>query len=171
MMFADEWLDLDVDSKRNSLCNSGKCEFLLTCWMASGFIESTCGGFLYVCCDRNSAKTNENIAINTNRASVPVDYGPVTNDPSKSLAGPRYYTIACITLYTHNITLFVVVICIHFFVDNINVYNAVTCKTSCAIILQYCGPFCKKKKKLHKLYYTITTIYYTYMLYEWRLNS
>ncbi|XP_022166237.1 uncharacterized protein LOC111030850 isoform X1 [Myzus persicae] len=78
----DEWTDLDVDSKRNSLCNTGSCEFLLTCWMASGYIESTCGGFLYVCCDRNSAKTNENIAINTNRASVPVDYGPVTNDPS-----------------------------------------------------------------------------------------
>ncbi|KAL5237243.1 hypothetical protein ACI65C_004653 [Semiaphis heraclei] len=82
MMFADEWTDLDVDSKRNSLCNTGSCEFLLTCWMASGYIESTCGGFLYVCCDRNSAKTNENIAINTNRASVPADYGPVTNDPS-----------------------------------------------------------------------------------------
>ncbi|XP_025417844.1 uncharacterized protein LOC112688724 isoform X1 [Sipha flava] len=78
----DEWTDLDVDNKRNSLCSSGSCEFLLTCWMASGFIESTCGGFLYVCCDRNSAKTNENIAINTNRASVPVDYGPVINDPS-----------------------------------------------------------------------------------------
>ncbi|CAH1732107.1 unnamed protein product [Aphis gossypii] len=78
----DEWTDLEVDSKRNSLCNTGSCEFLLTCWMASGYIESTCGGFLYVCCDRNSAKTNENIAINTNRASVPVDYGPVTNDPS-----------------------------------------------------------------------------------------
>lgn len=86
MMFADEWADLDVDSKRNSLCTAGSCEFLLTCWMASGYIESTCGGFLYVCCDRNSAKTNDNIAINTNRASVPVDYGPVTNDPSKSAA-------------------------------------------------------------------------------------
>jgi len=97
MMFADEWTDLDVDSKRNSLCNTGSCEFLLTCWMASGYIESTCGGFLYVCCDRNSAKTNENIAINTNRASVPVDYGPVTNDPSKS--PPVRGFIAYYTLY------------------------------------------------------------------------
>ncbi|VVC38765.1 Serine proteases, trypsin family, serine active site,Peptidase S1, PA clan,Serine proteases, trypsin [Cinara cedri] len=78
----ESWADLDVDGKRNSLCGTGSCEFLLTCWMASGYIESTCGGFLYVCCDRNSAKTNENIAINTNRASVPIDYGPVTNDPS-----------------------------------------------------------------------------------------
>ncbi|KAE9524381.1 hypothetical protein AGLY_015218 [Aphis glycines] len=76
------WSRSPMTSKRNSLCNTGSCEFLLTCWMASGYIESTCGGFLYVCCDRNSAKTNENIAINTNRASVPVDYGPVTNDPS-----------------------------------------------------------------------------------------
>jgi len=103
MMFADEWTDLDVDSKRNSLCNAGSCEFLLTCWMASGYIESTCGGFLYVCCDRNSAKTNENIAINTNRASVPVDYGPVTNDPSKSppVRGfIAYYTLYITLLYT-----------------------------------------------------------------------
>lgn len=103
MMFADEWTDMDVDSKRNSLCNTGSCEFLLTCWMASGYIESTCGGFLYVCCDRNSAKTNENIAINTNRASVPVDYGPVTNDPSKSppVRGfIAYYTLYITLLYT-----------------------------------------------------------------------
>lgn len=97
-MFADEWADLDVDSKRNSLCTAGSCEFLLTCWMASGYIESTCGGFLYVCCDRNSAKTNENIAINTNRASVPVDYGPVTNDPSKSPPSYGQYTCLIHTL-------------------------------------------------------------------------
>ncbi|XP_050430790.1 uncharacterized protein LOC126839495 isoform X1 [Adelges cooleyi] len=80
----DEWADLDgTESKRNKLCPTGSCEFLLSCWMASGYIETTCGGFLYVCCDRNSGKTNDNFAINVNRASpVPVDYGPVTNDPS-----------------------------------------------------------------------------------------
>ncbi|XP_050531482.1 proclotting enzyme-like isoform X5 [Daktulosphaira vitifoliae] len=80
----DGWVDPDVtEGKRNKPCATGSCEFLLTCWMASGYIESTCGGFLYVCCDRNSAKQqNDNFAINTNRASVPVDYGPVTNDPS-----------------------------------------------------------------------------------------
>lgn len=110
MMFADAWTDLDVKGKRNSLCNTGSCEFLLTCWMASGHIDSTCGGFLYVCCDRNSAKTNENIAINTNTDFVSDDYGPVINDPSKSPgAGTRCAVIANV-LYLYFVAVVVVVV-------------------------------------------------------------
>lgn len=156
MMFTDEWTDLEVDSKRNSLCNTGSCEFLLTCWMASGYIESTCGGFLYVCCDRNSAKTNENIAINTNRASVPVDYGPVTNDPSKSppVHGFIAYT-PCTSLYFVLFYFFI----LHF-LSNDNATNCII--TIIRILLLYymittcfCINFTNRRSKTRHVRYNI----------------
>ncbi|XP_033226364.1 testisin isoform X2 [Belonocnema kinseyi] len=45
----------------DSLCADGRsCEFFLTCWMSSGFLEGTCGGLMYACCHRNkeSAKAS-----------------------------------------------------------------------------------------------------------------
>lgn len=67
-----------------SMCSNGKCEFFLTCWMASGLIEGSCGGFLYACCqrpDKEAPKTNEH---QTNDViTIPTNYGPVINDLSK----------------------------------------------------------------------------------------
>jgi len=138
-MFADAWTDLDVKGKRNSLCNTGSCEFLLTCWMASGHVDSTCGGFLYVCCDRNSAKTNENIAINTNTGSASDEYGPVTNDPSKSppvrgIIDFCTHLLLC-SVYTHNIitVIYVGLVTLHRFND---ITRCVTyCRTPCVLFL------------------------------------
>ncbi|XP_039300223.1 brain-specific serine protease 4-like, partial [Nilaparvata lugens] len=70
------------DSKTK--CSSGSCEFFLSCWMTSGLIEGTCGGLLYACCHRNTAKTSEHHGpLVTNDIPVPANYGPVVNDPRK----------------------------------------------------------------------------------------
>ncbi|XP_069703519.1 brain-specific serine protease 4 isoform X1 [Periplaneta americana] len=62
-----------------SLCATGSCEFFLFCWMSAGLLEGSCGGFLYACCQRRSAK--DTAKKGEHDASVLVDYGPVTNDP------------------------------------------------------------------------------------------
>lgn len=67
-----------------SLCTNGKCEFFLSCWMSSGLIDGSCGGFLYACCqrpDKEAPKTNEH---HTNDViTLPTNFGPVVNDFSK----------------------------------------------------------------------------------------
>ncbi|XP_039298319.1 uncharacterized protein LOC111043398 isoform X1 [Nilaparvata lugens] len=76
---ADIWSEAS-DSKTK--CSSGSCEFFLSCWMTSGLIEGTCGGLLYACCHRNTAKTSEHHGpLVTNDIPVPANYGPVVNDP------------------------------------------------------------------------------------------
>lgn len=88
-MFTDDWPGPEADEGNdNRLCPTGSCEFFLTCWMSSGLIEGACGGgFLYACCLRNSGKATDRGAssITTNDIQLPSNYGPVINDPSKSL--------------------------------------------------------------------------------------
>ncbi|XP_067004097.1 venom protease [Anabrus simplex] len=85
--------DLSAEDPREShyplfgdqnLCSSGSCEFFLTCWMSSGLIEGSCGGFLHACCHRNTAKKSGHLAQTPSSASelTPLpDFGPVINDP------------------------------------------------------------------------------------------
>ncbi|KAL0268740.1 UNVERIFIED_CONTAM: hypothetical protein PYX00_010562 [Menopon gallinae] len=64
-----------------SLCANGKCEFFLSCWMSSGLIDGSCGGFLYACCqrpDKEAPKTNEH--HNNDVLTLPTNFGPVVND-------------------------------------------------------------------------------------------
>ena len=65
-----------------SLCATGTCEFFLFCWMSAGLIEGSCGGLLYACCQRRTAKDTAKKGEHDDN-NVLVDYGPVTNDPSK----------------------------------------------------------------------------------------
>ena len=51
--------------------------------MSSGLIEGSCGGFLYACCQRRTAKDNAAKKGEHDDNNLLVDYGPVTNDPSK----------------------------------------------------------------------------------------
>ncbi|KAJ9573659.1 hypothetical protein L9F63_009000, partial [Diploptera punctata] len=65
-----------------SLCATGTCEFFLFCWMSAGLIEGSCGGLLYACCQRRTAKDTAKKGEHDDN-NVLVDYGPVNNDPSK----------------------------------------------------------------------------------------
>jgi len=65
-----------------SLCATGTCEFFLFCWMSAGLLEGSCGGLLYACCQRRAAKDTAKKGEHDEN-SLLVDYGPVTNDPSK----------------------------------------------------------------------------------------
>lgn len=52
--------------------------------MTSGLIDGSCGGFLYACCHRNTAKTSDHQGpLATNDILIPANYGPVINDPRK----------------------------------------------------------------------------------------
>lgn len=64
----------------------GSCEFFLLCWMSSGLIQGTCGGFMRGCCHRTakSANLGSSESNTVDLTSVkPKDYGPVINDPSE----------------------------------------------------------------------------------------
>lgn len=70
-----------------NMCYSGTCEFFLMCWVSGGLIEEGCGGFLYACCNRpgRAAHYPANFGHpnfrNSPRGLVPMDHGPVRNDP------------------------------------------------------------------------------------------
>lgn len=65
----------------------GSCEFFLLCWMSSGLIQGSCGGFMRGCCHRTAKSANlgtSDIKNTVDLTSVPQkDYGPVINDPSE----------------------------------------------------------------------------------------
>lgn len=69
----------------------GSCEFFLLCWMSSGLIQGSCGGFMRGCCHRTakSANLGSSDSNMVDLTSVkPKDYGPVINDPSESPKSP-----------------------------------------------------------------------------------
>lgn len=71
----------------DTLCMNGRCEFFLSCWMASGLLDGSCGGLLYACCqrpDKEAPKTNDQQATNE-LLTLPTHFGPVVNDFSKWL--------------------------------------------------------------------------------------
>ena len=75
---------IQTETEDKGICRSGRCEFFLSCWISSGLIEGSCGGFLYACCkrtDKEAPKTNEH---RTNDViTLPTNFGPVVNDFSK----------------------------------------------------------------------------------------
>lgn len=89
LLIPDAWLPeepVSQSSAKAGQCLSGNCEFFLSCWMGSGLIQGSCGGFLYACCHRNTAKTSDHTGpLVTNDVPVPANYGPVVNDPSKCI--------------------------------------------------------------------------------------
>lgn len=65
-------------------CPNGRCEFFLSCWMSSGLIDGSCGGFLYACCQRLNKETPKTNEHRTNDViTLPTNFGPVVNDFSK----------------------------------------------------------------------------------------
>lgn len=75
----------------------GSCEFFLLCWMSSGLIQGTCGGFMRGCCHRTAKSANLG-ASDSNTVDLtsvkPKDYGPVINDPSESNHNPSQFPCA-----------------------------------------------------------------------------
>lgn len=95
--FTDAW-STDEPQGKAQQCLSGNCEFFLSCWMTSGLIQGSCGGFLYACCHRNTAKAGEHLGpLAANEAPLPANLGPVVNDPSKWLTLTSPYLLY--TLY------------------------------------------------------------------------
>lgn len=81
-VFAEERGGKGTESR--GVCLNGRCEFVLSCWMSSGLIDGSCGGFLYACCqrlDRKAPKTNEHHVNDI--VTLPTNFGPVVNDFSK----------------------------------------------------------------------------------------
>ncbi|KAK6619889.1 hypothetical protein RUM44_006289 [Polyplax serrata] len=72
---------IQTGTEDKGLCPNGRCEFFLSCWMSSGLIDGSCGGFLYACCqrpDKEAPKTNEH---RTNDViTLPTNFGPTVND-------------------------------------------------------------------------------------------
>lgn len=66
----------------------GSCEFFLLCWMSSGLLQGSCGGFMRGCCHRTAKSANlgtSDISNTVDLTNLPSkDYGPVVNDPSES---------------------------------------------------------------------------------------
>lgn len=82
----------------------GQCEFFVLCWMSSGLLQGSCGGFMRGCCHRTAKSANlgtSDLSNTVDLTNIPnKDYGPVSNDPSES-----FFTFLPLYLFYHIYTL------------------------------------------------------------------
>ncbi|XP_076052611.1 uncharacterized protein LOC143032025 [Oratosquilla oratoria] len=69
-----------------TLCYTGTCQFFLICWLNGGLIDGGCGGFLFACCSHGNTRSEQSYRDDSH-GIIPVNYGPIRNDPGCGLSG------------------------------------------------------------------------------------